>query len=175
MVVFIAVNHIYNPPQIQVGETIAGPRVRDVDFPIKRRPTSTAMRPCSIRFLFLLATSLIDHAHSAGLYFPSIPEDPYAFPKYRLSFLNGFSLPNATAQRWLTEGLKGGEAEFLGKEYTSADRVNALSPKAIEPGHPVATSNLPVGGTDSVHSDDVGLTVSVRFFFSFFFFPSSAQ
>jgi protein OS-9 len=125
------------------------------------------MPPCSVflLFLFLLAPApfTVVRAHSAGsLYFPSIPEDPYAFPKYRVSFLNGFSLPNTTAQRWLSEGLKGGEAEFLGlgkEPTTSADRVNDLSPKAIEPG------DSPDGGggggtTDS--NDNAGLTVSVR-------------
>lgn len=55
-------------------------------------------------------------AYASDPYFPSIPEDPYAFPKYRLSFLNGFSVSNATAQRWLTDGLVGGEKEFLSNE-----------------------------------------------------------
>jgi len=91
---------------------------------------------------FILPLVVVVRAHS---YFPSIPEDPYAFPKYRVSFLNGFSLPNATAQRWLIEGLKAGETEFLGKVSTPPDKEeNASFPKAIEPG---VTSV--VGGTDT--------------------------
>ncbi|KAI0006085.1 hypothetical protein BJV74DRAFT_792485 [Russula compacta] len=43
----------------------------------------------------------------------SLPDDPYAFPKYRVTFLNGLPLLNETAERWLREGLRGGEAEFL--------------------------------------------------------------
>ena len=55
-------------------------------------------------------------AHAARIYFPSIPEDLYAFPKFRVSFLNGFPLLNETAHKWLTEGLQGGEDEFLGRD-----------------------------------------------------------
>ena len=43
----------------------------------------------------------------------SLLDDPYAFPKYRVTFLNGLPLLNETAERWLREGLRGGEAEFL--------------------------------------------------------------
>ncbi|TFK54975.1 hypothetical protein OE88DRAFT_1694150 [Heliocybe sulcata] len=42
-----------------------------------------------------------------------IPEDPYAFPKYRVTFLNGLPVSNQTAQAWLQDGLRGGELEFL--------------------------------------------------------------
>ena len=114
------------------------------------------MRP---RFSILsLIAPLIVRAHSADLYFPSIPEDPYAFPKYRVSFLNGFSLPNTTAHRWLTEGLRGGEAEFLGRRTTPLDRENPLSSKAIEQ----VAASMAVGSTDSVRGEDIGPPVSVR-------------
>jgi protein OS-9 len=43
----------------------------------------------------------------------SLSDDPHAFPKYRVTFLNGLPLLNETAERWLREGLRGGEAEFL--------------------------------------------------------------
>ena len=43
----------------------------------------------------------------------SLPDDIYAFPKYRVTFLNGLPLLNETAERWIREGLRGGEAEFL--------------------------------------------------------------
>lgn len=112
------------------------------------------MRPTALcTILSLVAPFLRVHAHTADLYFPSIPEDPYAFPKRRVSFLNGFSLPNATAQRWLAEGLKGGEAEFLGKEPIAADRASPPSPKAIEPSQQVAR--------EPTHGDDVGLLAAV--------------
>ncbi|KAG6335197.1 hypothetical protein ID866_3891 [Astraeus odoratus] len=45
------------------------------------------------------------------------PEDLYAFPKSRVTFLNNFPVSNQTAQRWLTEGLKGGEREFMGDSW----------------------------------------------------------
>ncbi|KAF9227518.1 hypothetical protein BS17DRAFT_877747 [Gyrodon lividus] len=41
------------------------------------------------------------------------PEDLYAFPKYRVTFLNNLPVLNETAQRWLQDGLRGGEQEFL--------------------------------------------------------------
>lgn len=43
----------------------------------------------------------------------SLADDLYAFPKYRVTFLNGLPLLNETAERWLREGLRGGEPEFL--------------------------------------------------------------
>jgi len=47
----------------------------------------------------------------------SLPDDPYAFPKYRVSFLNGLPVLNRTAQRWLEDGLRGGEQEFLEQHW----------------------------------------------------------
>ncbi|KAF8320093.1 hypothetical protein DL93DRAFT_2164265 [Clavulina sp. PMI_390] len=82
---------------------------------------------------FRLVLSLVTLANAHDLYFPSIPEDPFAFPKYRLSFLNGFSLDNSTAKRWLAEGLPGGEAEFLGKDPTTASSASATSHQSIDP------------------------------------------
>ena len=67
-------------------------------------------------FLLLISPSF---AHTASLYFPSIPEDLYAFPKHRVSFVNGLYLSNDTAHRWLADGLAGGEDEFLGREWQS--------------------------------------------------------
>lgn len=45
------------------------------------------------------------------------PEDLYAFPKYRVTFLNEFPVVNETAQRWIQDGLRGGEQEFLGESW----------------------------------------------------------
>ncbi|GJE90848.1 glucosidase II beta subunit-like protein-domain-containing protein [Phanerochaete sordida] len=46
-----------------------------------------------------------------------VPEDPYAFPKYRVTFLNGHPVLNETAQRWIQQGLSGGELEFLDQPW----------------------------------------------------------
>lgn len=54
---------------------------------------------------------------SASLHRSLLPEDPYAFPKYRVTYLNGHPVLNETAERWLHEGLKGGEAEFLDQAW----------------------------------------------------------
>jgi protein OS-9 len=51
----------------------------------------------------------------------SIPEDPAAFPKYRVSFLNGLPVLNETAERWLADGLRGGEQEFLERPWDEKD------------------------------------------------------
>lgn len=64
------------------------------------------------RILLLLLPLLCSHLSRARL-FQSLPDDLYAFPKYRVSFLNGLPLLNETAERWLREGLRGGEPEFL--------------------------------------------------------------
>jgi len=64
------------------------------------------------RFLFLLLPLFCSQLSQARL-FQSLPDDLYAFPKYRVTFLNGLPLLNETAERWLREGLHGGEPEFL--------------------------------------------------------------
>lgn len=45
------------------------------------------------------------------------PEDPFAFPKYRVDFLNHLPLANHTAQHWLANGLRGGVREFLDQPW----------------------------------------------------------
>src|SRR6266702_2056818 len=59
---------------------------------------------------------------SLALLFQSLPDDLYAFPKHRVSFLNGLPLLNETAERWLREGLHGGEPEFLDHPTQWQDR-----------------------------------------------------
>lgn len=54
---------------------------------------------------------------SARIHHSRVPEDPYAFPKYRVSFLNGLPVLNETAERWLHDGLHGGELEFLDQPW----------------------------------------------------------
>lgn len=50
----------------------------------------------------------------------ALAEDLFAFPKFRVTFLNGLPLLNATAERWLRDGLKGGELEFLERPWQTA-------------------------------------------------------
>ncbi|KLO12613.1 hypothetical protein SCHPADRAFT_853699 [Schizopora paradoxa] len=65
----------------------------------------------------LLAVAVAHDVH-ARVHF-ALAEDLYAFPKYRLTFLNGLPVLNDTAQRWLEEGLKGGELEFLDQPWNA--------------------------------------------------------
>lgn len=47
----------------------------------------------------------------------SLPDDPHAFPKYNVAFLNNLPLQNETAQRWLADGLHGGVREFMNQPW----------------------------------------------------------
>jgi protein OS-9 len=67
-------------------------------------------RSCFFPLLLLL---LFNSPFALARLLHSLPDDLYAFPKYRVTFLNGLPLLNETAERWLREGLRGGEAEFL--------------------------------------------------------------
>jgi len=70
--------------------------------------SSSMQRPRAVVLALLCVLSL---AHARLLY--SGPEDLYAFPKYRTTFLNNLPVHNDTVQRWLRDGLRGGEREFL--------------------------------------------------------------
>ncbi|TFK76535.1 hypothetical protein BDN72DRAFT_954258 [Pluteus cervinus] len=56
-------------------------------------------------------------ALTAARFLHSLPDDPHAFPKYRVSFLNRLPVANQTAERWLAEGLAGGEQQFLERPW----------------------------------------------------------
>ncbi|KAM6500600.1 hypothetical protein JOM56_003614 [Amanita muscaria] len=66
----------------------------------------------------------------------SLPDDPYAFPKFRVAFLTPPIL-NDTAQRWLSDGLRGGQAEFFDqsspfrKEIDGVDAVQSQDTSSI--------------------------------------------
>ncbi|KAI5122070.1 hypothetical protein M0805_006053 [Coniferiporia weirii] len=64
----------------------------------------------------------------------SLTEDLYAFPKYRVSFLNGLPVLNETAQKWLETGLKGGELEFLDQPWQESSPHGTSKLKGIESG-----------------------------------------
>ncbi|CCM02349.1 uncharacterized protein FIBRA_04444 [Fibroporia radiculosa] len=61
----------------------------------------------------------------------TLPDDPYAYPKYRVTFLNGLPVLNETADRWLREGLQGGMLEFLDQPWKDA-QLDIPQLKAIE-------------------------------------------
>jgi protein OS-9 len=73
----------------------------------------------ALSFAFQVAAARLLH---------SLPEDTYAFPKYRVSFLNGLPVLRETAERWLQQGLRGGESEFLDQPWSEG---NLQDPKGI--------------------------------------------
>lgn len=64
----------------------------------------------------------------------SLPDDTYAFPKYRVTFLNGLPVLRETAERWLQDGLRGGEPEFLNEPWTGGNTRAPSLPKGIGSG-----------------------------------------
>jgi len=66
--------------------------------------------------------------------FHSLPEDTYAFPKFRVEFLNSLPVLNETAERWLTDGLLGGELEFLEQSRKFFSYPLSSDPRAIGSG-----------------------------------------
>jgi protein OS-9 len=91
-----------------------------------------------------LALSCCFHLAAARL-LHSLPEDTYAFPKYRVSFLN--AVLRHTAERWLHEGLRGGQSEFLGQPWEDEALIG------IDSGEPgdvrYIPTNTPVTRIDS--------------------------
>jgi protein OS-9 len=95
------------------------------------------MHLVALPFSLLVSLSLLSaprsvHAQArTRLSFSSIPEDLYAFPKYRVRFLNQLPVSNTTAQRWLQEGLRGGENEFLEREWHDRDTRKGADRRTI--------------------------------------------
>lgn len=70
--------------------------------------------------------------HSASPRFiHSLPEDTYAFPKFKVSFLNNLPISNETAQNWLNHGLRGGERQFLDQPWKDEGSTTPLLLKEI--------------------------------------------
>lgn len=84
-----------------------------------------------MRALFL-ATALSFSSSYARIH--SLPEDTHAFPKFSVSFLNGHPLLNETAERWLTQGLRGGQQEFLDQPWSPGGHNSPTSRKGIGSG-----------------------------------------
>ncbi|KNZ74197.1 OS-9 like protein [Termitomyces sp. J132] len=82
----------------------------------------------------------------AARFLHSLPDDAYAFPKYRVAFLNRLPLPSNTAQRWLADGLRGGELEFLDQPWT--DRLDSLDPTP-QPSVNYTLEQIRLGSKDS--------------------------
>ncbi|KAF5315877.1 hypothetical protein D9611_004616 [Ephemerocybe angulata] len=77
--------------------------------------------------LLVLAAAVSARIHS-------LPEDTHAFPKYSVSFLNDLPILNGTAERWLAQGLRGGEPEFLDQPWKEDESQTPLQRKGIGAG-----------------------------------------
>lgn len=88
------------------------------------------MRP---RWQATLSLGLALHVATARL-LHSLPEDTYAFPKYRVTFLNGLPVLKDTAEQWLQDGLRGGESEFLDQPWKEGSASTHTSLKGIGSG-----------------------------------------
>ena len=75
--------------------------------------------PSSLYLLFTILGLYSAHAAAGRIHASLIPEDPHAFPKYDVTFLNGLPVLNETAERWLHDGLQGGLLEFLEEPWVS--------------------------------------------------------
>lgn len=86
------------------------------------------MRRCLLAAIYALP-------YAAARLLHSLPEDPAAFPKYRVAFLNALPVLNQTAEKWLRDGLRGGELEFLDSQWSEGDVSETYtSPKEIGSG-----------------------------------------
>ncbi|KAF9453222.1 hypothetical protein P691DRAFT_781706 [Macrolepiota fuliginosa MF-IS2] len=80
-----------------------------------------------------LTLALSIHAVVARL-LHSLPEDTYAFPKFRVAFLNSLPVLNETVERWLNDGIPGGEFEFLERHRKFTAYSTPLNRREIESG-----------------------------------------
>src|SRR5882757_6944078 len=97
--------------------------------------------PSTYLLLWFLVPSPVPGVVARG--FSHQPEDIHAWPKYKVSFLNGLPVLNHTAQHWLQDGLRGGEKEFLGLEWTTDSQSAPSILKSID----AADNPLPMGTT----------------------------
>jgi hypothetical protein len=114
-----------------------------------------------VALLLFLAASPVPGVLARG--FSQQPEDIYAWPKYKVSFLNGLPVLNHTAQRWLQDGLRGGEKEFLGLEWTPDSQSASSNLKSIDPGNnQLAMSTKSTDPLADVDPSDPSATPSLK-------------
>lgn len=100
-------------PQSRPAPTHATP----FGAPRQVRPSATWRVRTAMFALAAISFAVVAHALAARGPLHSLPEDPFAFPKYRVSFLNGHPVLNETADKWLRDGLRGGDLEFLDQPW----------------------------------------------------------
>lgn len=98
--------------------------------------------PSSLYLLFTLLGLCRLHPVSGRIHASLIPEDPHAFPKYDVTFLNGLPVLNETAEHWLRDGLRGGLLEFLEQPWASDDSPWSKL-KGIDPTEPSQSLSSP--------------------------------
>ncbi|KAF9642772.1 hypothetical protein BDM02DRAFT_3233209 [Thelephora ganbajun] len=98
--------------------------------------------PSSVHLLFALFGLCSVRAVSGRIHASLIPEDPHAFPKYDVTFLNGLPVLNETAERWLRDGLQGGLLEFLEEPWVSKNSPWSKL-KEIDPTEPSQSLSSP--------------------------------
>ncbi|KAJ7709999.1 hypothetical protein B0H17DRAFT_915783 [Mycena rosella] len=87
----------------------------------------------------------------------SLPDDPFAFPKYRVDFLNHLPVANDTAQRWLSNGLRGGVREFLDQPWDDYWHPPSLGDADEQASFGVAEEDAPDASDDySLHHLKMG-------------------
>ena len=72
-----------------------------------------------------------------------LPEDSFAFPKYTVTYLNSLPLLKHTADRWLHDGLRGGEPEFLHQPWESLSTKGIESSDGLIVDHVCSESHIP--------------------------------
>ncbi|KAH7914997.1 hypothetical protein BJ138DRAFT_1098249 [Hygrophoropsis aurantiaca] len=101
----------------------------------------------------LLLCFIYSGAHGRLLY--TGPEDLYAFPKHRVTFLNNLPVQNETAERWLHEGLRGGEQEFLDQPWQETSWYSHAMRKEIGS----SESQESLGPSKPIHHEQSGYTL----------------
>ncbi|KAJ7109287.1 hypothetical protein C8R44DRAFT_802106 [Mycena epipterygia] len=112
-------------------------------------PAHTCSMSMHLLLLLPLAAARILH---------SLPDDPFAFPKYRVDFLNHLPLANDTAKHWLAHGLRGGVREFLDQPWDDYWHPPALGNGDEEQeSFGVADSDASLTAAPDASSDDYAL------------------
>lgn len=95
-----------------------------------QRAYNVAMSKAALSLL--LSLLFVRQSLANGPQYSSIPEDLFAFPKFRVVFLNKQLIANETAQKWLSEGLPGGEDQFMDRDWQNIQRSARSEPRTID-------------------------------------------